>query len=93
MYSHVHSCQALQLHPVLSLQNAQSNSQLVATCSILQTAEAATQLSAVSQELKVEICSNQRLVTAYSQKLLHVQSLAAQLTQMQQAGLIASLDS
>ena len=47
-------------------------------------------LFAVSGGLKEAVSSNQQLLTAYSQKLLHVQSLATQLAQMRQAGMLLS---
>ena len=72
------------------LQDPKEGSQVLATCSIEETAAAASQLTAVSGELKEAVSSNQQLLVAYSQKLLHVQSLATQLAQMQQAGMLLS---
>ena len=71
------------------VQDLKSGSQVLATCSIEETADAASQLTAVSGELKEAVYSNQQLLVAYSQKLLHVQSLATQLAQMQ-AGMLVS---
>ena len=70
------------------LQDPTNVSQVLATCSIEETADAASQLTAVSGELKEAVSSNQQLLVVYSQKLLHVQSLATQLAQMQQAGML-----
>ena len=72
------------------LQDPGCGSQVLATCSIEETADAASQLTAVSGELKEAVSSNQQLLVAYSQKLLHVQSLATQLAQMPQAGMLLS---
>ena len=72
------------------LQDPKEGSQVLATCSIEETADAASQLTVVSGELKEAVSSNQQLLVAYSQKLLHVQSLATQLAQMQQAGMLLS---
>ena len=72
------------------LQDPKQGSQALATCNIEETAEAAYQLTAVSGGLKEAVSSNQQLLMAYSQKLLHVQSLATQLAQMRQAGMLLS---
>ena len=65
-----------------ALQNPKEGGQVLATCSIEGTADSASQLTAVSGQLKEAVSSNQQLLVAYSQKLLHVQSLTAQSAQM-----------
>lgn len=47
------------------------------------TAQMTTELAQTSEELKRYLVSNSQLLEKYSHELLHVQSLAAQLVQMQ----------
>ena len=47
------------------------------------TAQMTTHLAQTSEELKQYLVSNSQMLEKYSHELLHVQSLAAQLVQMQ----------
>ena len=51
--------------------------------SLQKTAQMTTELAQTSEELKHYLVLNSQLLEKYSHELLHVQSLAAQLVQMQ----------
>lgn len=53
------------------------------TGDLQRTAQMTTELADTSVELKHFLISNSQLMEKYSQELIHVQSLAAQLVQMQ----------
>ena len=72
-------CLYIQI-PEDAAEGANSNSSTAG--SIGSTANMATELADVSHELRHYMGLNESLLQQYSQELLHVQSLAAQLVQM-----------
>ena len=60
-----------------------SNAGHTGSAGLQETAQMTTELAQTSEELKQYLVSNSQMLEKYSHELLHVQSLAAQLVQMQ----------